>query len=125
MKKVIEAVKSVGTKFSLLALSVGSMAGVARAQSEMFGENRIKAIPLLGSGTLNDLIGKIITAVLIIAGVLAVFYLIWGGISYVTAGGDAEKASKGRVAITNAIIGIIIILAALLIYNYVIDTIAT
>lgn len=121
MKKVIEAVKSVGTKLTLATIGAAAMASTVFA--DQFGETEIKAIPLLGAGyTLNSLIGTIIQTVLLIAGVLAVFYLIWGGISYVTAGGDAEKASKGRVAITNAIIGIIIILAALLIYNYIISS---
>lgn len=64
-------------------------------------------------------ISKIVTYALTFAGVIAVIYLIWGGISYITAGGDAEKAGKGRVAITNAIIGIIIIMASLVIYNAV------
>ena len=67
-------------------------------------------------------ISNIINIVLIVAGILAVAYLIYGGLMYITAGGEAEKATKGRTAITNAIIGIIIIAASLAIYNYVIDT---
>ena len=54
-----------------------------------------------------------------IIGALAVVYLVYGGVIYITAGSDAEKAGKGRVAIVNAIIGIVIIAAAFLIINWV------
>ena len=71
-----------------------------------------------GEADLSDLVGKIVNIVFAILGVLAVAYLIYGGVLYITAGGDAEKAAKGRTAITNAIIGIIIILLAVAIYSF-------
>lgn len=78
----------------------------------------IEAVPVLGtSSSLSHIINNLIQILLWAAGLLAVIYLIWGGLTYVTAGGDSEKAGKGRVAITNAIIGIVIIVAALVIYN--------
>jgi len=43
-----------------------------------------------------------------LAGALAVVYLIWGGIQYITGGSKGAEAGKG--IIINAIIGIIIIL---------------
>lgn len=116
MSKVTRFAKSAGIKISLATLGAATMASTAFA--DQFGTTTINPLNFW-SGSLNSLVGQIINVVLLITGVLAVFYLIWGGISYVTAGGDAEKASKGRVAITNAIIGIIIIIAALAIYNYV------
>lgn len=65
--------------------------------------------------TFKDIVAKAIGLVLIIAGAIAVLYLIYGGIEYITAGGDPEKATKGRTAIVNAIIGIVIIALAYLI----------
>ena len=43
---------------------------------------------------------------------IAVIILIVGGIQYMTAGGDAEKAKSAKGLIINAIIGIVIIFAA-------------
>jgi len=43
---------------------------------------------------------------------IAVIILIVGGINYLTSGGNAEKADGAKKLIINAIIGIIIILAA-------------
>lgn len=57
--------------------------------------------------------------ILMIAGALAVIYLVYGGILYITAGGDAEKATKGRTALINAIIGIVIILLSFVIVRWV------
>lgn len=48
----------------------------------------------------------------IIAGVMAFFYLVYSGILYLTAAGNAENAKKGQQGIINAIIGIIVILGA-------------
>ena len=53
------------------------------------------------------------------AGALVVIYLVYGGIMYITAGGDAEKATKGRTAVINAVIGLIIVLLALIIIGWV------
>jgi hypothetical protein len=48
----------------------------------------------------------------LIAGILAVAYLIWSGIQYIISAGNPEKAKLARQGIINAIIGIIIIVAA-------------
>lgn len=71
---------------------------------------------LTGSG---GIIYSVLTWVLTIAAVVAVIYLVYGGLLYITAGGDAEKATKGRTALINAIIGIIIIALAILIVTWV------
>jgi len=73
---------------------------------------------LTGSGGIID---TVITWVLILAGAIAVIYLIYGGLLYITASGDAEKATKGRTALINAIIGIIIIALAFVIVRWVSD----
>ena len=57
---------------------------------------------------LNNIIG-IIT---IVAAGLAVIYLIYSGIIYITAAGNPDNAKKGQQGVINAIIGIVIIVAA-------------
>jgi len=61
---------------------------------------------------LNDLVGKIITWVMVLAGVIAFFYLIFSGFTYLTAGGNADAAKKGQQGIINALIGMVIIFLA-------------
>ena len=62
---------------------------------------------------------RIINVALYIGGAIAVIYLIWGGISYVTAGGDQAKADSARLIIVNALIGIVIIALALVLVTWV------
>jgi len=75
--------------------------------------------PLTSAGSPRDFVIRIVNSFLYFAGALAVFYLIYGGVLYITAGGDAEKATKGRTAVINAIIGVVIILLALVILGWV------
>jgi hypothetical protein len=78
------------------------------------------AIPQLPATTrLGAYFGNILAIALWIGGGLAVVYLVWAGIMYVTAGGDQEKATQARTAIVNAIIGIVIIALALTIVTWI------
>lgn len=47
-----------------------------------------------------------------IASILAGVMFVIGGFQYLTAGGDASRVSKGRERITNAVIGLVLVLAA-------------
>ena len=113
-------------KFSIrkvaTTLGAGATMSMLMAQSAMaqeLGGQKIKTItPLGGNITLGSAIQQFINIFLWVVGVLAVLYLVYGGVLYITAGGDAEKANKGRTAITNAIIGIVIVVLALVIYNF-------
>lgn len=110
-------------KFYLSSLSLAALgaltlgASSAKAANIPFNGKTIKPI-IPADKNLIDLAGNMVNGILIIISVVAVLYLIYGGIQYITAGGEAEKASKGRVTITNAIIGIIIIIASFAIYNF-------
>jgi hypothetical protein len=78
--------------------------------------------PIIPTGT-NINIATTATAILqfliLIAGIIAIFYLIWAGIQYITAGGDDDKAKKARAGIFNAVIGIVVIIFAYAIIVYV------
>lgn len=69
-----------------------------------------------------DLLGLavlILNFLILIAAILAIFYLIWAGIRYITAGVDDEQAKKARSAIYNAVIGIVVIILSYVIIQYV------
>jgi hypothetical protein len=56
---------------------------------------------------------------MLIAGLLVLFYLIMGGIEWITSGGDKGKTESARNKITAAVIGIIILAAAFAILQLV------
>ena len=53
-----------------------------------------------------------------ILGVLALGSLIWGGVNIMMAGGDDAKVTKGRTIITYSIVGILLIIFAYGIINW-------
>jgi hypothetical protein len=71
------------------------------------------------TGTVDDgptkigaLIGALMGAMFIFAFILALFYLIVGGINWVTSQGDKAALEKARNHITHAVVGLIIVAAA-------------
>lgn len=62
--------------------------------------------------SIQGIVDLVIQWTIWIAGVLAFIYLVISGITYITAGGNAEQAKKGQAGIINAIIGIVIVVLA-------------
>lgn len=54
----------------------------------------------------------ILDIMLLIAGILAVFSLIYAGLLYITSAGRPEQSKKARASIIHTIIGIIIIVSS-------------
>jgi len=70
----------------------------------------------------GQLISALVGTLLIIAALLAFFFLILGGIQWITSGGDKAGMEAARNKITHAIVGLIIVGAAwaimLLVQNF-------
>ena len=64
-------------------------------------------------------ISNIVEIFLLLVGVVAVIFLIYGGYMYITAGGNLEQAATAKTTIFNSIIGLAIVLAAWAIVNFV------
>lgn len=70
----------------------------------------------------GNAIPGVLTLILIIAVIIALFYLIWGGIKWVTSGGDKGAVETARNHIVAAIIGLIIVFLAFFIMNFLFQT---
>lgn len=55
---------------------------------------------------------NIVALVLGIVGYIAVALVMWGGIQYMTAQGEPSKIASGKKTITNALIGLVIVMTA-------------
>ncbi len=62
--------------------------------------------------SIGPLISSGIQAVIVIAGLITFIYLVWGGIEWLTSGGDKAKYEAARGRITAAVIGLVIVIAA-------------
>ena len=74
----------------------------------------IPKTPFSGSGiasssTIMEVILKVLKILLTMVGIVAVLFIILGGFWYMTAGGNEEQAEKGKKALLNAIIGLVVI----------------
>ena len=61
---------------------------------------------------------NIINALLVLAAIAAIVFMIIGGVRYVTAQGDEDAVEQAKNTVIYAIIGIIIILLAAVIINF-------
>jgi len=70
-------------------------------------------------GTLIRYVANIIRWILGILGTVFFIIIVIQGFLYMTAGGDSSKTEKAIGAITNAVVGLLIIMGAFLITNFV------
>lgn len=73
----------------------------------------------LDSGSIGNIVSTVVTVLLIVAVIIALFFLIWGGIRWITSGGDKGKVDEARKHIVAAIIGLIVAFLAYFILQLV------
>jgi hypothetical protein len=63
---------------------------------------------------LSNLVSIIVSNALVLAGIILLFFFIFGGISMIAGAGrdNPEQAAKGKQAVTSALVGFIIVFAA-------------
>jgi hypothetical protein len=72
-------------------------------------------------GAKSDLLLVLLAVVdnlLRIAGIVAVVFIIYGGIQYITSQGESDKASKAQNTIVNALVGLVIALIAIALVSF-------
>jgi uncharacterized protein YqgC (DUF456 family) len=70
---------------------------------------------------IRTIIGTIITLLVGFAGLISVAFVILGGYQIATARGNEEMAKNGRKTLTNAIIGLVIIILSYVIISVVVN----
>lgn len=96
-------------------VAVSASAGIAylAAASQAFAQNI--GIPRPDNFKITDLgllISRLLNIALMIAGIMVFVYLVWGGIQWITSGGDSSKTEEARSRITAALVGLAIVAAA-------------
>lgn len=69
------------------------------------------------------IIVNILNAIIGVSGLIAVIFIIVGGIQYMTSTGDAAKTKKAKDTILYALIGLVVCVLAFAIVNFVISNI--
>lgn len=124
MKKVLLALAA-GAQVYLLAplsaLAANTYTGLGGAT------NSLSAVgSKVGGGTdLPTLVGNFINVILGLLGIVFVVLIVYAGFEYLTSMGEPAKVDKAKKLITNAVIGLVIIVAAYAISSYVIGALVT
>src|ERR1051326_265444 len=105
--------KKIASLFSFLTASILYlfMSSAASAQS-ICPTGQFTSLCNLSLNNSSTVVGRVVTILLVIAVVLALIFLIWGAIRWITSGGDKGKIDGARQAITSAVIGLILALLA-------------
>jgi hypothetical protein len=104
MKKLITAI-STGAAFLATAPIAFAGGEVNPCEGLQSGFNTLCD---LSGDDLGPMVGAIVTFLLIVAVLIALFFLILGGIRWITSGGDKGKVESARNTIIAAIIGLVI-----------------
>lgn len=72
-----------------------------------------------GNITIAQLLTKVITWVLSFAAAIAVLFLIFGGLQYVTSAGNKDRIEKAKQTILYAVIGLIVIALSFVIVTFI------
>jgi hypothetical protein len=78
----------------------------------------------LGTNDIRIVIGTIIKGLLGISSVVALMMFVWGGMLWVTSGGNGERVKKGKDTLIWATIGLVVLFAAYALVNAVIGVIS-
>jgi len=99
---------------------LGKLVGGLSMLSVVYANDaQIKLMPPEGSPfeglvniTLPNIVPVVIQIVLIVAALVALLFLIIGGIKWITAGGDKAATESARGTITSALVGLVIVFAS-------------
>lgn len=112
MKKLIATTATFGTYLTLA--------------TSAFAQTTIDTCPAGSFRPLCDLkfsnvIPSLITTIFIIAIIIALFYLMWGALKWITSGGDKTSVQAAREHIVAAIVGLVLIFLAYFILNIILQ----
>lgn len=116
MKKL--SIASLSATATTLLVAAQTFAETAASGNIVLCPNKSKGC----SGLSSDpavIISNVLNFLFILAAVVAVIFLIWGGVKWITAGGDKTKVQAARETIIGAIIGLVVAFAAFFIVNFV------
>src|SRR5438105_3470121 len=112
MKKALGITLGLGTLFSFALPAFAQ--GVVTCPAGQFA-----GLCTLNANSIGPLVSTAVTVLLIVAVLISLFFLIWGGIRWITSGGDKAKVAEARSHIIAAIVGLVIAFLAFFILTLV------
>lgn len=73
----------------------------------------------------NEIIKTVINIFSLVVGIVSVIMIIFGGLKYITSGGDSNNVSSAKNTIIYAVIGLVIVALAQFIVQFVLNKVTT
>ncbi len=113
-------------KGAITAAMIGLAIGIAAPSflkeiGEVLGWQGVNSTPASSALTLSQIATNVLNFLLSIVGILALIMLVVGGIMYLTAAGDEDRADTAKKIVKWSIIGIAVALASLVIVGQIAD----
>ncbi|GIK84476.1 MAG: hypothetical protein BroJett025_10980 [Patescibacteria group bacterium] len=105
-------------KLNGLALTAAAFVTSAPA---VFAQIQVEEPDSFFFSDIGTLINKALNFVMVLGALLVFMYLIWGGIEWITSGGDKGKTESARNKITAAVLGLIVLAASWAILGLVLN----
>src|SRR6266700_3103059 len=101
-------------KFAVAILTTASYLGFASSALAQTSVNpctsssasQFSKLCNLNANNIGGIVGAAVAFILVAAALIALFFLIWGGIRWIMSAGDKAKVDSARQTITAAIIGL-------------------
>ncbi len=116
--------KTVSTALFVIAVFLFSFIFIApelvsAAETDTFGLEQFGEQTALGAGDIRVIVARIIRAALSLLGIIAVGLIMYAGFTIMTSEGNEQKIDQGKKILTNAVIGLAIIMSSLAIVHFV------
>ena len=111
MKKILTRIST----FIFLLLTSAPVALAAGGSFVINVDDQVKSRVAINED-LGTFVSRSFSAVILVAGLATFMYLVYGGINWITAGGDKGKLEEARNKITQAIVGLAIVASAWAVY---------
>lgn len=108
MKKIVALFTSLLATFTLSASSAVAQITNPAIPTELGGN----AAAAQSGTTFTSYFITLWRGVIFVGGIMVLVYFLWGGVEWITAGGDQAKVGKARDKMTQAVVGLIILVAS-------------
>lgn len=103
----IDMKKALGTAAALATLL--TLAPQAFAQAvDLQPQSGFGNLTKVNVASFGSIVSVVITTLLIIAVIVALVFLVWGGVKWITSNGDKARVESARSTIISALVGLII-----------------
>ncbi|NQV90812.1 hypothetical protein HQ487_05425 [Candidatus Uhrbacteria bacterium] len=124
MKNIYTKATAWASTLPILFLPAAAFAQLSQAQTDLTSVGSAIGTDAT-SNDLPELIGNIIGVLLSVLGIIFVVLVVYAGFLYLTSAGEPDKVKKAKTMLTQAVIGLVIIVAAYAIAAFVIDALTT